>query len=48
VPTLLASVYGMNVRLPLPEHPLAFAGLVTTSVLISLGLMVIFMRRRWL
>ncbi|MDX2011792.1 MAG: magnesium transporter CorA family protein [Myxococcaceae bacterium] len=48
VPTLLASLYGMNVRLPMQEHPYAFAGLVTLSALISLGLMVIFMRRRWL
>lgn len=48
VPTLVASLYGMNVRLPLQDHPFAFGGLVTLSVAVSLGLMVIFMRRRWL
>lgn len=48
VPTLVASFYGMNVKLPVQDHPLAFAGLVTVSTLLSLALMVIFMRRRWL
>ncbi|MCA2978632.1 MAG: magnesium transporter CorA family protein [Myxococcaceae bacterium] len=48
VPTLLASFYGMNVPLPMQHHPLAFGALVGLSVLASLGLMVIFMRRRWL
>jgi len=48
LPTLIASVYGMNVRLPGAESPLAFAGILGASILISLGLLVIFWRKDWL
>ncbi|TFH07908.1 MAG: magnesium transporter CorA family protein [Candidatus Thorarchaeota archaeon] len=39
VPTLIASVYGMNVGLPLEEEPLAFVVIMFTSLLITLPLL---------
>jgi magnesium transporter len=48
VPTLIASVYGMNVGLPGAHSPLAFAGVVALSVAICGGLFFVFRRRNWL
>lgn len=48
VPTLIASLYGMNVDLPLDEHPLAFALILAVSVAISLIVVVVFWRKDWL
>lgn len=48
VPTLIASVYGMNVGLPGAHSPLAFAGIVALSVAICGGLLLVFRRRGWL
>jgi magnesium transporter len=48
VPTLIASVYGMNVGLPGAHSPLAFAGVVALSVTICGGLFFVFRRRNWL
>jgi magnesium transporter len=48
VPTLIASVYGMNVGLPGAHSPLAFAGIVALSVAICGGLFFVFRRRNWL
>ena len=48
LPTLIASFYAMNVKLPLEDHPLAF--LVTVGLAISVTTLVgiIFWRRDWL
>lgn len=48
VPTLIVSVYGMNVGLPGAHSPRAFLGLVALSVAISAGLFVLFRRKNWL
>jgi magnesium transporter len=48
IPTVVASFYGMNVALPLAEHPLAFALTVLASFAIAGGLAVAFRGRRWL
>jgi magnesium transporter len=48
LPTLVASLYGMNVGLPGARSPLAFAGIVLLCVLLGAGLVVIFKRRNWL
>jgi magnesium transporter len=48
VPTLIASLYGMNVGLPGAHSPLAFAGIVALSVAISGVLFLVFRRRTWL
>jgi magnesium transporter len=48
VPTLIASVYGMNVGLPGAHSPLAFAGLIAVSVVAAGVLFIVFRRRNWL
>ncbi|MBL8917678.1 MAG: magnesium transporter CorA family protein [Myxococcaceae bacterium] len=48
IPTVVASFYGMNVGLPLQQHPAAFVVLVAGSALLSAALAVFFYRRRWL
>jgi magnesium transporter len=48
VPTLIASVYGMNVGLPGARSPLAFAGLIAVSVVAAGVLFIVFRRRNWL
>ncbi len=46
VPTLVASLYGMNVPLPYNDSPYAFAGVLGVSVLLSIIMVVYFMRKR--
>ncbi len=41
VPTLFASFYGMNVRLPLQDHPYAFYYIILLSLVVVLGLIYI-------
>jgi magnesium transporter len=48
VPSLLASLYGMNVALPGAASPLAFAGLLLACIAIAAALFVYFRRRKWL
>jgi len=48
LPTLVASIYGMNVSLPLSGHPSAFWGVLGFAVVVSLLVVVIFWRRDWL
>jgi len=47
-PTLIASVYGMNVQLPFEDSAFAFAGVMFVSLLVSILLLVIFKKRHWL
>ncbi|MBN1427550.1 MAG: magnesium transporter CorA family protein [Anaerolineae bacterium] len=46
--TLIAGLYGMNVRLPLDAHPYAFWIMVGMMGLVTLAMLLIFRRRRWL
>lgn len=48
VPTLIASFYGMNVPNGFESKPLAFAAITGVCVLISLVMVVIFYKRRWI
>jgi magnesium transporter len=48
VPTLIASIYGMNVGLPGAHSSLAFAGLIAVCVVAAGALFVVFRRRNWL
>ncbi|TFG13811.1 magnesium transporter CorA family protein [Candidatus Thorarchaeota archaeon] len=41
VPTLIASIYGMNVGLPLEQDPLAFPVIMILSILITLPVLII-------
>ncbi|WP_422448846.1 magnesium transporter CorA family protein [Thermoanaerobacterium sp. DL9XJH110] len=42
IPTLIASLYGMNVPLPFQHSPLAFGGILTASFVISLATAMVF------
>lgn len=48
VPTIISSFYGMNVPIPFQESPLAFAGIVSITVLLIAGLLYLFSKRHWL
>lgn len=48
IPTAVASFFGMNVQLPLGQHPLAFELTVIISAVLMVGLGVLFRRWRWL
>ncbi|MFW9807339.1 MAG: magnesium transporter CorA family protein [Candidatus Thorarchaeota archaeon] len=41
VPTLIASIYGMNVGLPLENEPIAFGFIIIVSLLITLPLLIL-------
>ncbi len=46
--TLLAGIYGMNISLPFDKQPYAFYGLIGTMVVIVVGLVVLFRKRKWM
>lgn len=46
VPTLVASFYGMNVELPMGKSPYAFAVIVGITIVLILGMMWFFKRKR--
>ncbi len=48
IPTLLASLYGMNVALPFASSPIAFLGILGFSLILSIGALIVFYWRKWL
>jgi len=48
IPTLLAGLYGMNVKLPFAESPGAFLGILAVGVFLSLIAVVLFYWRKWI
>ncbi len=46
--TLISGIYGMNVLLPLQDHPQAFALILSMMFVIMLGMLAIFRRKKWL
>mgnify|MGYP001568582141 CR=1 FL=1 len=48
LPTLIASIYGMNVKLPLGPYPHAFAIVMGGSAVLASVVMVVFRRLNWL
>ncbi|GAB4191451.1 MAG: magnesium transporter CorA family protein [Simkaniaceae bacterium] len=48
IPTMVASLYGMNVKLPFEKHPHAFSGILLTIILGSYICLILFQRKRWL
>ncbi len=48
IPTIIASIYGMNVQLPLEKNPYAFLIIINITILISLVCVYVFARKRWL
>lgn len=47
VPTLIASLYGMNVKLPLESNPWAFVLIVITSIMLAASAFVLFKKIKW-
>lgn len=48
VPTIISSIYGMNVALPLEKHSFAFLIIINITILLSFILFIIFVRKKWL
>jgi len=47
LPTLVASIYGMNIELPLQHSPYAFIMLMGFSIVISIAVALVMVRRRF-
>lgn len=48
VPTMIASIYGMNIQLPMADSPHAFSTIITLILSISVVATLIFIKNRWL
>lgn len=48
IPTMIASLYGMNVKLPIEKNPYAFTILFVIIVVVSILSYLVFQRRKWL
>lgn len=48
IPTMIASLFGMNVKVPLGAHEYGFVIIVGFTIVISVVLLFIFQRRKWL
>ncbi len=46
VPTLVASLWGMNVPVPMHDHPMAFPSIVAVSIVLSFVVSYFFLRKR--
>jgi len=47
LPTLVASIYGMNVKLPFQTHPYAFVITMAISVVLAIFAVIILVYRKW-
>jgi magnesium transporter len=48
VPTIISSIYGMNVSLPLEKNPYAFLTIINIIILLSFILFILFIKKKWL
>ena len=48
IPNIISSFYGMNITLPFANSPLAFTGIIITIVVVSIILLLIFSKNKWL
>lgn len=48
VPTIIASIYGMNVSLPMDKSPLAFYYIIAVTLIASIALIWVFGKKKWL
>lgn len=46
--SVITGFYGMNVALPLQQHPSAFSGILLGMLLVLTGMLLYFARKRWL
>ncbi|NTU99161.1 magnesium transporter CorA family protein [Candidatus Falkowbacteria bacterium] len=47
IPTMISSLYGMNIRLPFERSPYAFYGVILVTVFSVLVFWVVFKKKRW-
>jgi len=47
LPTLVVSIFSMNVRIPMEQHPQAFSIILLMASITSLGVGILWWRRRW-
>ncbi len=48
IPTIIASIYGMNVKIPYADSPFAFRDIIIGILAIMLSLFFLFIKNRWL
>jgi magnesium transporter len=48
IPTMIASIYGMNIELPLMKHAHAFSLILTMITVSSVFALIVFRRKKWL
>ncbi|MBP7737086.1 MAG: hypothetical protein KA369_14000 [Spirochaetes bacterium] len=48
IPGTVAAFYGMNVKLPLQEHPLGFIFVLAVSLLLAVTAVLLFIKKKWL
>jgi magnesium transporter len=48
IPTIIASVYGMNVELPFEKNPLAFVIIINIVIILSFLSVLVFIKKKWL
>ncbi|MEX0962359.1 MAG: magnesium transporter CorA family protein [Simkaniaceae bacterium] len=48
IPTMISSLYGMNVNLPFEKSPFAFSGILVFTGIFSLTALLLFQRKKWL
>jgi magnesium transporter len=48
IPTIISSIYGMNVKLPLASNPYAFLIIMNITVIITLVCLFLFIRKKWI
>lgn len=48
IPTIVAGIYGMNVALPMQDHPHAFVALSLISIVLSLGVLWALRKMNWM
>jgi magnesium transporter len=46
--TFIASLYGMNIKLPIQDHPASFIIVATVMVGIAIGMLIYFKMRKWM
>jgi magnesium transporter len=48
IPTMIASIYGMNIELPLMKNAHAFSLILSIITVFSVAALILFRRKRWL
>jgi Mg2+ and Co2+ transporters len=48
IPNIITSTYGMNISLPFSDSPLAFGGIVGCTLILSVLVWTLFVKKRWM